>query len=168
MLPKHLWIQLLFSTFVYRISSYSLNSFRTFMYCDLWPYVLWPLDFQIQKRIVSAETIWENTVYISWCVNRVTVFQNFGLLSKQYVSPAPLRHISLGKGSIEGDWRSTMYWNRSYVDVYTINKKCNISGCIRRGGGCWMAPKFQRCVFLTINHWLIRSLANLAQTLLTN
>ena len=33
------------------------------MYCDLWPYVLWPLDFQIQKRIVSAETIWENTVF---------------------------------------------------------------------------------------------------------
>ena len=32
------------------------------MYCDLWPYVLWPLDFQIQKRIVSAETIWGNTV----------------------------------------------------------------------------------------------------------
>ena len=23
------------------------------MYCDLWPCVLWPLDFQIQKRIVS-------------------------------------------------------------------------------------------------------------------
>ena len=39
-----------------------LNSFRTFMYCDLWPYVLWPLDFQIQKIIVSAETIWGNTV----------------------------------------------------------------------------------------------------------
>ena len=39
----------------YRISSYS---FRTLM----WPYVLWPLDFQIQKRIVSAETIWGNTV----------------------------------------------------------------------------------------------------------
>ena len=39
------------------------------MYFDLWPYVLWPLDFQIQKRIVSAETIWGNTVYImfSWC-----------------------------------------------------------------------------------------------------
>ena len=32
------------------------------MYCDLWPYVLWPLDFQIQKRIVSVETIWGNTV----------------------------------------------------------------------------------------------------------
>ena len=32
------------------------------MYCDLWPYVLWPFDFQIQKRIVSAETIWGNTV----------------------------------------------------------------------------------------------------------
>ena len=38
------------------------NSFRTFMYCDLWPYLLWPLDFQIQKRIVSAETTWENMV----------------------------------------------------------------------------------------------------------
>ena len=32
------------------------------MYCDLWPYVLWPLDFQIQKRIVSAEAIWGNAV----------------------------------------------------------------------------------------------------------
>ena len=32
------------------------------MYCDLWPYVLWPLDFRIQERIVSAETIWRNTV----------------------------------------------------------------------------------------------------------
>ena len=32
------------------------------MYCDIWPYVLWPLDFQIQKRIVSAETIWGNMV----------------------------------------------------------------------------------------------------------
>ena len=30
------------------------------MYCDLWPHV--PLDFQIQKIIVSKETIWENTV----------------------------------------------------------------------------------------------------------
>ena len=27
--------------------------FRTFMYCDLWPYVLLFLDFQIQKRKVS-------------------------------------------------------------------------------------------------------------------
>ena len=35
------------------------------MYCDLWPYVLWPLHFQIQKRIVSAETIWGNTVFKS-------------------------------------------------------------------------------------------------------
>ena len=34
------------------------------MYCDLWSYVLWPLDFQILKRIVSVETIWGNMV---WC-----------------------------------------------------------------------------------------------------
>ena len=34
------------------------------MYCDLWPYVLWPLDFKIQKRIVSAETIRGNTVHM--------------------------------------------------------------------------------------------------------
>ena len=33
------------------------------MYCDLWPYLLWPLDFQIQKRIVYEETIWGNTVF---------------------------------------------------------------------------------------------------------
>ena len=32
------------------------------MYYDLWPYVLWPLDFQIQKLIFSAKTIWGNTV----------------------------------------------------------------------------------------------------------
>ena len=32
------------------------------MCCDLWPYVLWPLDFQSQKRIFSAETIWGNRV----------------------------------------------------------------------------------------------------------
>ena len=32
------------------------------MFCDLWPYILWPLDFIIQKRIVSDETIWGNTV----------------------------------------------------------------------------------------------------------
>ena len=51
----------------YRISSYlfpPLNSFRTFMYCDLWPYVLWPLDFQIQKRIISVENIWGNMVCV--------------------------------------------------------------------------------------------------------
>ena len=42
------------------------------MYCDIWPYVLWPLDFQIQKRIVAAETIWGNTVYGS------LAFGNFG------------------------------------------------------------------------------------------
>ena len=33
----------------------SLNAglgFRTFMYCDLWSYVLRPLDFQFQKRII--------------------------------------------------------------------------------------------------------------------
>ena len=35
------------------------------MYCDLWPYVLWPLDFGIQIGIVSAETIWGNTVGIN-------------------------------------------------------------------------------------------------------
>ena len=29
-----------FESQLYRISSYS---FRTFMYCDLWPYILWPL-----------------------------------------------------------------------------------------------------------------------------
>ena len=39
-----------------------LKSFRTFKYCDLWPYLLWPLDFQIQKRIISSETIWGYTV----------------------------------------------------------------------------------------------------------
>ena len=60
--------------FIYRISSYSFRPWMvsaplftvTFgpMYCDLWSYVLWPLDFQIQKRIVSAETIWGNTVYV--------------------------------------------------------------------------------------------------------
>ena len=42
------------------------------MYCDPWSYVLWPLHFQIQKRIVSAETIWGNTVDINgnrlWCL----------------------------------------------------------------------------------------------------
>ena len=32
------------------------------MYCDLWPYVPWPLDFHFQKRILSAETIRGNTV----------------------------------------------------------------------------------------------------------
>ena len=36
------------------------------MYCDLWPYVLSPLDFQIQRRIVSAETIRWNTVNVNW------------------------------------------------------------------------------------------------------
>ena len=49
----------------YLISSYFFRpwivSVRTFMYCDLSPYVRWPLDFQIQKRIVSVETIWRNT-----------------------------------------------------------------------------------------------------------
>ena len=50
------------------------------MYCDLWPYVLWPLDFQIQKRIVSVETIWGNTVnnikvVTSW--NVILMFTSF-------------------------------------------------------------------------------------------
>ena len=53
--------------FVFIVSAYEyfppLNSFCTFIYCDLWPYVLWPLDFQIKKRMVSAETIWGNTVF---------------------------------------------------------------------------------------------------------
>ena len=48
----------------YRISSYS---FRPWIVSCLekFPhlYVLWPLDLQAQKRIVSAETIWGNTVY---------------------------------------------------------------------------------------------------------
>jgi hypothetical protein len=39
-----------------------LNIFHIFMCCNLWPYILWPLDFQIKKRIVFAETIWGNTV----------------------------------------------------------------------------------------------------------
>ena len=38
------------------------------MYCDLWPYLLWPLDFQIQKRIISSETIWGYTVI--WVIFR--------------------------------------------------------------------------------------------------
>ena len=50
----------------YRISSYS--SFHPWILSSLeyFPhlYVLWPLDFQVQKRIVSAETIWGNTVVI--------------------------------------------------------------------------------------------------------
>ena len=29
-------------------------------------------------------------------------------------------------------WQSTMYWNRSYIDLYTTNKKFNVSGCVRR------------------------------------
>ena len=48
------------------------------MYCDLWPYVLWPLDYQIQKRIVFAETIWGNTVrkwstYVTFCSGKYTL-----------------------------------------------------------------------------------------------
>ena len=39
-----------------------LNSVRTFMYCDLWSYVLWSLDFQNKKRIVFAKIIWGDTV----------------------------------------------------------------------------------------------------------
>ena len=43
----------------YRISSFS---FRTIMYCNLWPYVLWPMDYRILKRIVSMEIIRRNMV----------------------------------------------------------------------------------------------------------
>ena len=39
-----------------------MSSFRTFMYYELWPYILCPLDFQFQKRILSAKTIPRNTV----------------------------------------------------------------------------------------------------------
>ena len=58
--------------------------FYFFMYCDLWPYVLWPLDFQIQKRIVSAETIWGNTVYIFsiWILHTLLSKNLFWYLSK--------------------------------------------------------------------------------------
>ena len=44
------------------ITYFVLTLWSSSVYCDHWPYVLWPLDFQIQKRIVSAETIWGNTV----------------------------------------------------------------------------------------------------------
>ena len=54
--PRALWDYLIYFP--------PLNSFCTFMYCNIWPYVLWQLDFQIQKRIFSMETIWRNTVSI--------------------------------------------------------------------------------------------------------
>ena len=47
------------------------------MYCDLWPYVLCPLDLQIQKRIVSAETIGGNTV-VPFEFGRVTISRAVG------------------------------------------------------------------------------------------
>ena len=63
------------------------------MYCDLWPYVLWPLEFQIQKRIVSAETIWGNTVYLFWefltplgCLFRYSLKMTFDVLVERFGS----------------------------------------------------------------------------------
>jgi hypothetical protein len=54
-------LPVLFTVFPHIVSALEyfppLNTFPTFMYCDFWPYELWPLDFQVQKRIVSAETI---------------------------------------------------------------------------------------------------------------
>ena len=47
------------------------------MYCDLWPYVLWPLAFQIQKRIISSETIWGNPVYVKF--RAIVHFSNLGV-----------------------------------------------------------------------------------------
>ena len=60
------------------------------LYCDLWPYVLWPLDFQIQKRIVSSETIWGNTngplgntVYESWKATNIKFMQAIKMAGPQ-------------------------------------------------------------------------------------
>ena len=50
------------------------------MYCDLWPYVLWPLHFQIQKRIVSAETIWGNTVDSDITIKSKDTYSSFSVL----------------------------------------------------------------------------------------
>ena len=59
---KNIWLEIIRFTFTFTKQSVFNREIVENMYYDLWPYVLWPLDFQIQKRIVSAETTWGNTV----------------------------------------------------------------------------------------------------------
>ena len=45
-----------------------------------WPYIMWPLDFQSQKRIVSAENIWGNMLN-SFLQPELILFFNYQFLT---------------------------------------------------------------------------------------
>ena len=85
------WVQLFQSqSWIYCISSYSfcsLNSFLSWIVSAPLAYVLWPLHFQIQKRIVSAETIWGNTVCtILWNGGPIKSCQNISVFGTYVMS----------------------------------------------------------------------------------
>ena len=58
------------------------------MYCDLWPYVLWPLDFQIQKRIISVETMWVNSVLVWRKFQNSSLIPNVGSSRLKFFCPS--------------------------------------------------------------------------------
>ena len=90
------------------------------MYFDLWPYLLWPLDFQIQKRIVSAETIWGNTV--------IDFFSNFVALS-----PRVDLHLIFEK-STPCVARKIQVWNRPKIKFVQLDFSNLIFQCRSIGG----------------------------------
>ena len=81
----------------YRISSYSFCPWIVSAHLCTVTFglmVLWPLDFQIQKRLVSAETIWRNTVSMK---------DHNSYLSNHTVSSAQSR-VNFGTHTNESSW----------------------------------------------------------------
>ena len=66
------------------------------MYCHLWPYVLSPLDFQIQKGIVSAETLRGNTV----CRGLVTFVKSFPPIQEFPLNLALIKELASLSGTV--------------------------------------------------------------------
>ena len=133
------------------------------MYCDLWPYVLWPLDFQIQKRIVSAETIWGNTV----CTNSFVAWIPISYLWKKYRrSP----HFVISEFVIPAiSWFGFRHYFVKIPDILWFKKKSKkkilfwdffrkISYFPKEIHPSWFIFKLQFCEFLTISYFQLPKL----------
>ena len=97
------------------------------MYCDLWPYVLWPLDFQIQKRIVSAETIWGNTVIFSYCISTNSFLPSI-------VSPFNSFRGNYSIHEVKNCHNAETIWNFPH---FPLSKKTSFCGNYTRKYGIW-------------------------------
>ena len=142
------------------------------MYCDLserkiHSIILWPLDFQIQKRIVFVETIWGNTV-----LKKVWWIQNNKLLSKcgfkEIIFMVYLKHYKRCHFTSEWRqeaWKELSQTTKSREKSYFIGGPLIVLNCL----SLWILlfarvhlKHYKRCHFST--EWRQEARKELSQT----